>query len=185
MELPEGFVYRPELIPADEEKALIEEIERIQFSEVRMHGVVARRRTAHFGFNYAYGSRQVSEGVAIPMPLLGLRERLREMVAIEPAEFVEVLVTEYRAGAGIGWHRDAPAFGVVAGVSLAGECRMRLRPYAVEERGARAVDVVLEPRSGYVLQGLARTAWQHSIPATKGLRYSVTFRTLRRLVTQR
>jgi alkylated DNA repair dioxygenase AlkB len=30
------------------------------------------------------------------------------------------------------------------------------------------------------LTGATRTAWQHSIPATKALRYSVTFRTMRR-----
>jgi hypothetical protein len=35
------------------------------------------------------------------------------------------------------------------------------------------------PRSGYVLSGAARYAWQHSIPPTKALRYSITFRTLR------
>jgi hypothetical protein len=32
----------------------------------------------------------------------------------------------------------------------------------------------------YVLSGKARWSWQHSIPATKDLRYSVTFRTLKR-----
>ena len=36
-------------------------------------------------------------------------------------------MTEYRPGAGIGWHRDAPPFGIVAGVSLAGTCRMRFQ----------------------------------------------------------
>ncbi|HEX7256079.1 MAG TPA: hypothetical protein VF236_09155 [Gaiellaceae bacterium] len=40
-------------------------------------------------------------------------------------------------------------------------------------------EVLLEPRSGYVLTGPARTSWQHSIPPTKELRYSITFRTLR------
>jgi alkylated DNA repair dioxygenase AlkB len=40
-------------------------------------------------------------------------------------------------------------------------------------------EVLLEPRSGYVLAGKARTSWQHSIPPTKELRYSITFRTLR------
>ena len=35
------------------------------------------------------------------------------------------------------------------------------------------------PRSGYVLSGAARYAWQHSIPPTKALRYSITFRTLK------
>jgi hypothetical protein len=31
-----------------------------------------------------------------------------------------------------------------------------------------------------VLAGKARWSWQHSIPATKELRYSLTFRTLKR-----
>jgi alkylated DNA repair dioxygenase AlkB len=38
---------------------------------------------------------------------------------------VEVLVTEYVPGAGIGWHRDAPMFGIEIGVSLLGGCRPR------------------------------------------------------------
>jgi alkylated DNA repair dioxygenase AlkB len=40
-------------------------------------------------------------------------------------------------------------------------------------------EVSLEPRTAYVLAGAARFAWQHSIPATKALRYSITFRTLK------
>jgi DNA oxidative demethylase len=40
-------------------------------------------------------------------------------------------------------------------------------------------DVELEPRSTYVLAGPVRWEWQHSIPATNGLRYSITFRTLK------
>jgi DNA oxidative demethylase len=40
--------------------------------------------------------------------------------------------------------------------------------------------VPLSPRSIYVLTGAARTEWEHSIPAVKDLRYSITFRTLRR-----
>jgi alkylated DNA repair protein (DNA oxidative demethylase) len=39
--------------------------------------------------------------------------------------------------------------------------------------------VTLDPRSGYVLSGPARYAWQHSIPPTKALRFSITFRTLK------
>jgi alkylated DNA repair dioxygenase AlkB len=46
-----------------------------------------------------------------------------------------------------------------------------------EER--RTFELELGPRSAYVLAGAARNSWQHSIPPTKGLRYSVTFPTLR------
>jgi alkylated DNA repair dioxygenase AlkB len=40
-------------------------------------------------------------------------------------------------------------------------------------------EVILAPRSGYVLAGAARYAWQHSIPPIKALRYSIAFRTLK------
>jgi alkylated DNA repair dioxygenase AlkB len=88
-----------------------------------------------------------------------------------------VLVTEYTPGAGIGWHRDAPSFGVVVGVSLLGPCRFRFARGAGGARETRAV--ILEPRSAYVLSGPARWQWQHSIPPGKTARYSITFRTMR------
>jgi hypothetical protein len=63
-------------------------------------------------------------------------------------------------------------------VSLRAPCRMRFRRMVAGER--EVAEVQLAPRSAYVLAGEARWSWQHSIPATKDLRYSVTFRTLRR-----
>jgi alkylated DNA repair protein (DNA oxidative demethylase) len=55
---------------------------------------------------------------------------------------------------------------------------MRFRRTLKGERSVAAIERA--PRSVYVLSGKARWSWQHSIPATKQLRYSVTFRTLRR-----
>ena len=57
---------------------------------------------------------------------------------------------------------------------------MRLRPYA-HEKGDRSgvLTLVLEPRSAYVMRGIARWGFQHSIAPTTELRYSITFRTLR------
>jgi alkylated DNA repair dioxygenase AlkB len=43
----------------------------------------------------------------------------------------------------------------------------------------QVAEVTLDPRSAYVLSGAARYAWQHAIPPTKALRYSITFRTLK------
>jgi alkylated DNA repair dioxygenase AlkB len=95
-----------------------------------------------------------------------------------PEEFVEALVQRYPPGSSIGWHRDAPAFGDVVGLSLAGRCRLRFQRGTGE--GRRVWEVMLEPRSGYVLTGDSRRSWQHSIPPTKELRFSITFRTMRR-----
>ena len=175
---PPGFVYHPRIVGETEEVALVEGIRDLAFGEVRMRGVAARRRTAHFGWLYGYESWRIEPGPPIPPFLLPLRERAAALAAVDAERFVEVLVTEYTPGAGIGWHRDAPMFGEVVGVSLLGACRLRFRRGKDGTAETRAVE--LAPRSAYVLDGEARTLWQHSIPPARTLRYSVTFRTLRR-----
>jgi alkylated DNA repair dioxygenase AlkB len=108
--------------------------------------------------------------------LLPLRERAAEFANLRKEMLVQALVTEYAAGAGIGWHRDKAEYGEIIGVSLLAPClfRLRRRVAAAYER----VKVVAEPRSAYLMRGAARTEWEHSIPAVEAHRYSVTFRTL-------
>jgi alkylated DNA repair dioxygenase AlkB len=174
---PPGFVYRPDFVSEAEERDLLPAIRAINFSEVRMRGAVARRRTAHFGWLYGYETWRIEPGPPIPELLLPLRARAAGLADVAADELVEVLVTEYRPGAGIGWHRDAPMFGVVAGISLLAPCRVRFERGQGAGRETRAVEVA--PRSAYLLTDEARHAWRHSIPPMKALRYSVTFRTLR------
>ncbi|HEY6894144.1 MAG TPA: alpha-ketoglutarate-dependent dioxygenase AlkB, partial [Rhodanobacteraceae bacterium] len=88
------------------------------------------------------------------------------------------LVTEYRPGAPIGWHRDKPAYGTVVGISLGSACRMRFRPWDMRHDRNAAVALELAPRSLYVMRDDIRWRWQHQIPPVKALRYSITFRTL-------
>ena len=87
-------------------------------------------------------------------------------------------MTEYEAGAAIGWHRDRGVFGQVIGVSLAADCVFRFRR-KIGTKWER-VSLSAERRSVYLLSGPARTEWEHSIPPVDALRYSVTFRTVRR-----
>ena len=176
-EAPAGLVYRPEFVTEDEERALVAALRAIEFSEVKMRGAVARRRSAHFGWLYGYETFRIAPGPPIPEFLLPLRARAAALAHVHADELAEVLLNEYSPGAGIGWHRDAPMFGVVAGVSLLGACRFRFERGEGAERETRAVP--LEPRSAYLLTGEARHLWRHSIPPTRTLRYSVTFRTLR------
>ncbi len=173
---PPGFIYRPDVVSEDEERQLVARIRAIEFSDVRMRGAVARRRAAHFGWLYGYETWRIEPGPAIPDFLVPLRVRAAELADVAADELVEVLVTEYPSGAGIGWHRDAPMFGVVVGISLLGACRFRFERGKGAERETRAA--MLAPRSAYLLTGEARYAWRHSIPPMKALRYSVTFRTL-------
>src|SRR3982751_1233215 len=169
--LPEGLRYIPEFLQASEEQLLLDEMRLLDFREFAMHGVTAKRRVLHFGLLYAYETWRLTEGPPIPEYLLPLRIRCAELIGVPPGDLPEALVTEYRPGAGIGWHRDAPMFGTVVGVSLGGSCRMRFQRGKGADR--ETSEVILQPRSVYVLSGPARTEWQHSIPATKELRYSI------------
>jgi DNA oxidative demethylase len=177
-EEPEGLVYRPELISSEEERAILELLAGVELREVVLRGQVARRTVRHFGWDYDYESFKVRPSDPLPDELVPLRERCEELAGAEPGSLVQALVSRYPAGAGIGWHRDAPMFGpAVVGVSLGSACRMRFQRRLGDVRRVWALE--LEPRSGYVLAGPARTAWQHSIPAAREERWSITFRSLK------
>jgi DNA oxidative demethylase len=176
--LPAGFLYHPEFITSEEERTLLAAMSSMQFGEVTFRGVTARRRIRQFGWRYSFESYRVSEGAELPGFLLPLRGRAAALAGVDAEALSEALVTEYPPGAPIGWHRDAPVFGIVVGVSLLAACVFRLR--RSEGGGEKPVNVELAPRSAYVLDGEARNQWQHSIPAVRALRYSITFRTLRR-----
>jgi alkylated DNA repair protein (DNA oxidative demethylase) len=176
-EEPEGLVYAPGFLAPAEEAALLGALDGMAFDEVRMMGQPAKRTVRHFGYRYDYESWALEPVEPLPEALLWLRDRCGELAGVPGEELAEALVTRYPPGAGIGWHRDAPLFGPkVVGVSLLSSCPMRFQRRAGGTRRVHKLE--LEPRSAYVLGGQARSAWQHSIPATKGLRYSFTFRTL-------
>ncbi len=175
--LPEGFVYQPEFLTAEEERALAGGIARLEFSPVRMRGVTARRRVIHYGLVYAYESFRLTPGPPVPDFLAPFRDRVACVAGVEPETIGEALITEYSPGAVIGWHRDAPAFAIVIALSLLGACRFRFR--RGEGAARETAEIEVAPRSLYILAGPARSEWQHSIPAVKALRYSITFRTLR------
>jgi len=175
--LPEGFVYQLEFLTAQEERALLAEIGRLPLEAAKYREYTARRRIAYFGHDYDFSANRLGDAPPIPEFLEPLREKLARWMKVAPTDFVTALVAEYRPGTPLGWHRDAPDYERVAGVSLGGWARMRLRRYPPGKDKPLALE--LAPRSAYQMQGIARWQWQHSIPATKELRYSITFRTLR------
>jgi alkylated DNA repair dioxygenase AlkB len=176
--VPDGFLYRPEFVSPAEEERLVSDIAALPFGLVVMRGVEARRRVVQFGSNYRLDRSPLPNGGDLPACLFLLRDRAADFAGVRPEALSEALVTEYPPGAPIGWHRDAPPFGLIVGVSLLAPCQFKLREMDVT--APRTVSIELAPRSAYVMRGAARSAWQHSIPAVKSLRYSVTFRTLRR-----
>lgn len=175
--LPEGLKYQPGLVPAAEQDELVKQVQSLPFRAFEFKGYLGKRRTVSFGWSYDFATEKLRESEPMPPFLLGLRQRAATFAGLAPEELQHVLVTEYDAGAGIGWHRDKRVFGAVIGVSLLSPCTFRLRRKA----GAKweRASFTAEPGSVYLLEGPSRTEWEHSIPAVEQLRYSVTFRNVK------
>ena len=174
--LPAGFCYAPDLIGGDGAADLATRLANLPFQPFDFHGHLANRRVVGFGLRYDYANRRMLEAPPIPDWLISLRETVGLFAVRPPESFVQVLINEYRPGAGIGWHRDKPHFGEVVGVSLLAPCTLRFRCKTGETWDRRSLPI--DPCSAYLLSGPSRTLWEHSIPPLDQHRYSVTFRTL-------
>jgi alkylated DNA repair protein (DNA oxidative demethylase) len=173
----QGLRFELELVPPRIERELLDVFEELRWDPIVIRGQPARRTARHFGLDYDYETRTPMAGEPVPDWLEPARDIAAEFAGFRPDELAEILVQRYPPGSTIGWHRDAPAFDTVIGLSLGGFSRLRFQRGKGDAR--EVFEIGLEPRSGYVLSGEARWSWQHSIPATKEERYSITFRTLR------
>lgn len=174
--LPDGFLYRPELISEPQAHALVRQFADLDFRPYEFRGFLANRRVVSFGRVYAAAGGRLESGAPIPDFLLPLRARAASFAGLDGARLQHVLINEYRPGAGIGWHRDLAQFGDIVGLSLGAPALLRFRRR--RGQGWDRAAITVEPRSAYLLRGPARSEWQHSLLELSALRYSVTFRTL-------
>lgn len=177
LSLPAGFKYQPELLSEPGEDALVREFAELPFREFEFHGFQGKRRVVSFGWRYDFNGGGLSKAEDIPAFLLPARDKAAAFARIPASGLQHALLTEYPPGATIGWHKDRGVFGRVIGISLLAPCTFRFRRKA-GTKWQRA-SFIAEPRSVYLLDGSARTEWEHSIPAVSALRYSITFRTLK------
>jgi alkylated DNA repair dioxygenase AlkB len=175
--LPAGFRYQPDVLDEREEQRLAERIAEQDLAPFEFHGFLGKRRVVYFGHRYDFGGGGLKKGADIPIFLLPVRETVARVFGLEPGVLEQVLLTEYPAGAAIGWHKDRSVFGDVIGISLLSPCAFRFRKKAGARWERRSLS--LAPRSAYLLTGPARTEWEHSIPDVSELRYSITFRTMK------
>ena len=174
---PQGFRYQADILPIEEEQALVERIRDLPLKEFEFHGYVGKRRTTSFGWHYDFGDSRLHQMDEMPAFLLSLRERAASFADLSPEDLPHALITEYGPGAAISWHRDKGVFDEVVGISLVSPCNFRFRRKAGSTWERYSLTV--QPRSAYLLRGESRTIWEHSIPGVEALRYSITFRSLR------
>jgi alkylated DNA repair dioxygenase AlkB len=176
-DLPEGFRYKSDLIDIDVERYLIESMLALDFAPFQFHGFEGKRRVVSYGWRYDFNGGGLKKAEDLPAFLLPVREAAAAAFGINGASLEQALLLEYPPGSTIGWHRDRPVFGDVVGISLLSACTFRFR----RKEGAKweRRSLVAKPRSAYILQGPARSEWEHSIPAVPELRYSITLRSIR------
>jgi alkylated DNA repair dioxygenase AlkB len=177
---PPGFVYEENFLTNEEEKNLLNLISTIELHKMIFQGFEAKRKTASFGYDYNFDKRTISKGKPIPVAFMPLIEKVGHKFSINPKGFSELLLTEYPIGSVINWHRDAPPFETIAGISLIADCTFRLRPHEkARQSRSSIISFPVRRRSLYVMKGEARTDWQHSIAPVNEIRFSITLRTLK------
>jgi alkylated DNA repair dioxygenase AlkB len=177
--LPSGFTYVPDFLTVPEEDDLIQTVSKIELHKFLFQGFEAKRKVASFGYDYSFDKRMLTKGKQLPVAFHPIVEKVSVFLDVPKDNFAELLVTEYPVGSVINWHRDAPPFDLIAGISLQTDCIFRLRPHDKEKQGRKSIiSIPVKRRSLYIMHGSARTEWQHSTAPVKEIRYSITLRTL-------
>ncbi|WP_267386313.1 alpha-ketoglutarate-dependent dioxygenase AlkB [Sphingomonas sp. GC_Shp_3] len=169
-----GFAAEPALLSAPEERTLLGRIDALDLTPFQFQQWQGKRLTHSFGWKYDFQTGAISTADPIPDWLMEVRAAAAAFAGLTPADLVQVLLTRYDPGAGIGWHRDRPIYEHVVGISLGAPADMRFRKRT--DRGWRRVTVPLAPRGAYRLSGEVRHAWEHSILPMRERRYSITMR---------
>lgn len=155
---------------------LIARVEAAPLTPFRFQQWLGARETASYGLHYDFTGSGLAEAEPFPDWLAQLSNRVEHTFGLTSGTIVHALLTRYRPGATIGWHRDRSVFGEVFGISLGAAARLRFRT-KVGDRFTRQ-SINLPPGSVYRLTGDARHVWEHSIAALQDFRWSITLRTL-------
>ncbi len=180
MPAPEGFLFVPDFLSAEEQSNLLRELVALDFEHDTFRGQRLKRGYAQFGYAYGSTGRTLKPVAAMPSFLVAVADRALPH-CLEGTAFNQCIVTLYPAGAGIGWHTDAPRFGeTIGGVSLGGEGRLQFRANGSDKV---SFEVVASSGSRYLMRGPARWDYQHQVLPVRQERYSLTFREVAPLQT--
>ncbi|OAF17788.1 alpha-ketoglutarate-dependent dioxygenase AlkB [Bradyrhizobium neotropicale] len=174
---PAGLRYTNDFIPAAAGQDLIGRIAALPLQRFQFGAFEGNRRVASFGFRYDYSLQRLIEAEPIPAWLVPAARQVEAWAGLADGAVAQVLCTEYDVGVGIGWHRDKPHFDKILGVSLGSPCKFRFRRRRADKWDRYTLEAL--PRSLYMMDGEARSQWEHSIPPVEARRYSITFRTMK------
>lgn len=178
--VPDGFTYRDDFLDPDDEQELLRIVGQEALQPLVFQGFEAKRKVKSYGYHYHFDSRTITEGLPIPEGYRWLLDKVAAATGLPATALKELLVTEYPPGSVINWHRDAPPFELVIGISLLSDCTFRFRPYGRDKRTQRSViSLPVRRRSLYIMGGESRSGWEHSTAPVHAVRYSLTIRTLR------
>ena len=175
-----GLRQQDDFITPEEEGALIGGIDGTGLTPFLFQQWTGKRLTKSFGWSYDFQTGQFGPAEPIPAWLAWLKVRAARFAGLEQDDLEQALLIRYDPGAGIGWHRDRPAFDHVIGISLGEPATLRFRRRT--RAGFERANAPLFPRSIYHMSGEARQDWEHSIVALEAPRWSITFRSLRKRI---
>lgn len=131
-----------------------------------------RNSVQRFGSFLPYQNSFVAK--KIPSHFEYLIDRLNSIVPAFVENFPSpdsVSINEYLPGNQIAPHTDSPRSGpVICIVSLLGSC-----DFIIEGSGIKRT-IEFPRRSLFILSGIIRDKWKHSVPPVKEQRYSIVFR---------
>ena len=114
---PEGFRYEEDIINESEEATLVASLATLELKPFEFHGYLGNLRVTSFGLRYDYSRHKVETADGFPSFVAELRKKVAKFSGRHVEDFQQGGVNEYPPGAGIGWHKDKPQFGVIVGVS--------------------------------------------------------------------
>src|SRR5512138_1270472 len=100
---PEGFIYRPEVLPPEDEQALIAAIQELPLAEFEFQGYLAKRRVFSYGWHYDFDQARLRPADEIPPFLQPARDLAASFAGLQPEDLPHALITEYSPGSAIGW----------------------------------------------------------------------------------
>jgi hypothetical protein len=83
--LPEGIRYQKDLISANDERRLLDELPLLPFKKLDFHGFLGQRRTVSFGWHYDFDGGGLKQAGKLPDFLTSLRNcALYSQISIPP-----------------------------------------------------------------------------------------------------